>query len=257
MQKIGQIFDLLIQDSHTILRQKAGNSLYESIISFCPDIVFNLASIYEGKRTDLIPALLEIAGVRYTGPGLLSLTLVHNYTKLYPLLTSTGIRIPPYKVFIDEYKFESDALQVPLVLRIDGRREGQIFRDMDDALHAICTLPTGTDALLQEVRAGKRISSYILDSTPFLPIANDELLQNSKRAYQLLEARGLVRFDFLYCRGWYLTDIDPCPDPLDENLLTLAAKHGWSEYHLLRMILEHAGNDLKTSFAVDREIGVV
>jgi len=248
-RKIERVYSLLLQDSHEILRQAAGNSLYECILSFRPDVIFNLASSYDGNQANLIPALFEIAGVRYTGSGILSLSLVHNYTKLYPLLISTGIRILPYKVYINDNEVEADGLQPPLALRIDGRRGGREFIDKDDALNAVKALPAGTDALLQEVRAGKKASFYILDSASFLSIVEDELLQASKRAYQLLEARGLVRFDFLYCGGWHLTDIDPCPNPLDEDLLTLAAENGWSEHHLLRMMIEHAGSDLQPTLA--------
>lgn len=244
-QIIERIYDLLVLDSHEILRQRPGKSLYEKIMNFSPDVVFNIAGINNGSQAKLIPAVFEITGVRYTGPGILSFTLTHNYTKLFPLLAAIGINLLPYKVFLKGYLEDLDDLHPPLALRIDGQQGGLVFPDKEAAVSAIKELPANKDALLQEVREGQRASCYLLEEKFFLSIDEDRIKQAALKAYQLLEARGLVRFDFVDCGGWYLNGIDPCPNPLDEGLLKMAAENGWSEIQWLKILIENAASDLK------------
>jgi len=247
VRKIRRIHHLLARDQHEIIRHADGHSLYECVVDHHPDVVFNLASIYGANRSSLIPALLEIAGVRYTGSGVLGLTLVHNYTKLYPLLAASGIRVPPYQIIINGDAVDIDSLHPPLILRIDGMQEGQMFVDEDEIKNALRALPAGADALLQEIRSGRKESLFMLDSVPFLSILEDECIQMAKQAYQLLEARGLARFGFIHSGEWYLTSIDTCPDPLDKSLLQNAAENGWTESQLLHTLVDHAGSDLQPS----------
>ena len=89
-KKIERICSLLESSGHEVLRQTADSGMYAALLQSAPEVVFNLASIYGWKRTNLVPAVLEIAGMRYTGSNLLSLSLARNYTKRFPLLA--GIR---------------------------------------------------------------------------------------------------------------------------------------------------------------------
>ena len=92
--------------------------------------------------------------------------------------------------------------------------------------------------------SGEKSSIYILDSAPFLGPVNPDYLEPALKAYELLEARGLARFDFVENGSFYLDEIDLSPDPLDESFLQVAANHGLDETGILQLLLKHAGSDL-------------
>ena len=99
-KKIEKINALLESSGHEVLRQTADNGMVAFLLKSAPDVVFNLASIYGWKRTNLVPAVLEIAGVCYTGSNLLSLSLARNYTKRFPLLLASGVPMVEFAVMM-------------------------------------------------------------------------------------------------------------------------------------------------------------
>ena len=113
--------------------------------------------------------------------------------------------------------------------------------ELDEALK---DYPPREDLVLQKMISGERSSIYILDSAPFLPPENPAYLEPALKAYELLEARGLARFDFIETGSFYLDEIDLSPDPLDETFLQAAAEHGLDEAGILKQLLKHAGQDL-------------
>jgi hypothetical protein len=137
-----------------------------------------------------------------------------------------------------------DDLHYPLTLYFDGARDSQVLSNGEEMKNALRALPANTEAMLQEEVQGQRVSQYILDAVPYLSTGNDECLETAIKAYQLLEARGLTRFDFIKSDELYLTGIEISPDPLDEDLLQKAAAAGRAEGQLLQTLVEHAGSDL-------------
>ena len=66
-KKIERISSLLASSGHEVLRQKADSGMFAALLKSGPEVVFNLASIYGWKSTNLVPAVLEIAGVALYG----------------------------------------------------------------------------------------------------------------------------------------------------------------------------------------------
>lgn len=244
-KKINRIQDLLESKGHKVLRQRADNSLFESVMKHQPDVIINLASIYGWGKTNLIPAILEIAGVRYTGSSLLGLSLVRNYTKLFPLLLASGVPQAPFVITKAGSAALPDGFHFPLTLYCDGSRNGLVIKNQAEMKKALKNYPAREDVVLQEMVTGEKESVYILDSAPFLSPGHSEYIKPALKAYQLLEARGLARFDFVKSDGFYLDEIDLSPDPLDERLIRLAEDYGLDEVNILQLLLKHAGRDLK------------
>ena len=243
-KKIERINYLLESSDHEVIRQSADNGMYASLLKSAPEVVFNLASIYGWKRTNLIPAVLEIAGVRYTGSNLLSLSLARNYTKRFPLLRASGVPLADFKIMKAGDAAVPAGFDFPLTLYCDGVYDEMTINSHAELKEALEDYPPREDLVLQKVVSGERSSIYILDSAPFLPPENMAYLEPSLKAYELLEARGLARFDFVGSGSFYLDEIDLSPDPLDEAFLQAAAEQGLDETDILLRMLEHAGQDL-------------
>jgi hypothetical protein len=207
-----------------------------------PDVVFNLASIYAWENTNLIPAVLEIGGIRYTGSGILSLSLARNYTRLFPLLLNSGIKVPEFVLQIAGSSFP-ERLSFPLVLFRDGYVEGQPLKDRDGLVRALRPLPVGEEVVLLRPADGPRVSLYLLDGAPFIGFCGQPYLEIAQRACTLLEARGLVRFDFICSEEPILERFEVAPDPLDEQLVSMASQMGWDSARVLEALVQHSGRD--------------
>ena len=119
-KKIERICSLLESSGHEVLRQTADSGMYAALLQSAPEVVFNLASIYGWKRTNLVPAVLEIAGMRYTGSNLLSLSLARNYTKRFPLLLASGVPMVDFAVMKAGEAAVPPGFDFPLTLYCDG-----------------------------------------------------------------------------------------------------------------------------------------
>jgi len=243
-KKIERISELLESSGHEVLRQTADRNMYASLLKSAPEVVFNLASIYGWKGTNLVPAVLEIAGVRYTGSNLLSLSLARNYTKRFPLLLASGVPMVEFAVMKTGEAAVPAGFDFPLTLYCDGVYDEMAINSRAELKEALKDYPPREDLVLQKTVSGERASIYILDSTPFLPPENPAYLEPALKAYELLEARGLARFDFIEADSFYLDEIDLSPDPLDKAFLQAAAEHGLNETNILMQLLEHTGQDL-------------
>jgi D-alanine-D-alanine ligase-like ATP-grasp enzyme len=241
--KTNKICILLKQLGYEVVEIPCNVALYENVIREKPEIVFNLASIYEWNKTNLIPAILEIAGVRYTGSGILALSLVRNFTKLFPLLSETGIRVAPYQILKAGSTILNTELRYPLNLYLDGTWRNLVLANEIELKSALQGLPPQTELVLQERRDGEVVSQYILDSTPFLSSLTEPYWTPALKIYQLMEARGLVRIDFIKSDEPLMTGIEVAPDPLDEKLLQRAAQAGWDAEKIIQTLVEHAGRD--------------
>ena len=244
IKKIERISALLENSGHEVLRQTANSGMIAFLMQSVPEVVFNLASIYGWERTNLVPAVLEIAGMRYTGSNLLSLSLARNYTKRFPLLLASGVPMVEFAVMKAGEAAVPSGYDFPLTLYCDGVYDEMTINSQVDLKKALKDYPPREDLVLQKMVSGRKSSIYILDSAPFLPPEDPAYLEPALKAYELLEARGLARFDFVESGSFYLDEIDLCPDPLDEGFLQVAAEHGLDEAGILRQLLKHAGQDL-------------
>jgi hypothetical protein len=228
---------------YEVVELECSASLLKNIRELGPDLVFNLASIYAWEKTDLIPAVLEIGGVCYTGSGMLGLSLARHYTRLYPLLFNAGMRVPPFAV-ISAGATPAPELRYPLTLLCDGLQEKISLMNVQDLHQALDLFPPDQQVLLQEHMPGPRVSQYILDGSAFPGAVDPLCLAAALKAYELLEARGLARFDFVRSGEPVLEGLEIAPDPLLGKLLESAAVAGWDQERLLEALVQHSGRDI-------------
>ncbi len=229
---------------YEVIEQDCGPALYERVRRDHPVVVFNLSSIYGWEKTNLVPAVLEIAGVRYTGSGMLGLSLARNYTRLFPLFLNSGIRVSPFHIIETRDSARLKGLHYPLRLYRDWEKYTIFLRNDNELSRILKKLPAHEKILLLNPTMGKRVSLFIFDNMPFLSTPGYSYLAPAQKAYRILEAKGLARFDFIQGSQPVLVRVEIAPDPLDEELLHEAALAGWDAGHLLQLLVEHAGNDL-------------
>ncbi len=238
-----QIRDLLEQLGHQVVEVSCSSKLYEGLRRQNPDVIFNVSSIYGNGDAHLVPAIIEIAGLRYTGSGVLALSLGREYVSLFPLLFSAGIPLPPFRALEAEEVNSQDDLHYPLMLYRENGYQSSLVTG-DEALSDLLVVASPHEKLLLvEQVTGRKITVFVLDQQPLFYPLEEEFCALVKRAYQLIEARGLARFDFVWADGPVLVDIDVAPDPLGRELLLQASSAGWDEMGLLQVLLEHAGRD--------------
>ena len=241
--KIDRIKTILSQSGHVVVEQCLSKNLFGQIIAEKPDVVFNLASIFEWKNTGYIPAILEIAAVPYTGSGFLALSLSRNPTKLLPLLEKSGVRLPPYMIVSVSRELTAPGLQYPLDLCRDGYKEKIFLSDQLSLMNTLEKLPQEEQITLREHPHDKIQSVFILDSTVLPNSTHPSLLSPALTAYRLLEARGLMRLDFILRKEPLLVNIHAAPDPLNDVFLEAAASADWDEKKIIQTLIEHAGSD--------------
>jgi hypothetical protein len=242
-----EINSLLKQLGHAVVEHKADAALFENVQVGKPDVVFNLASLTACEKTNFIPAVLEIAGVRYTGSGFLSLSLACNATRLFPLLYQSGIPMPPFRITKVGDIDQRARRTYPLDLFLAGSRQKLTLRDARELGIAVQAFPSQKAVVLQQHLAGDVISLYLLDTISFLSAGSAACLPFADQIRQLIEARGLVRFDFILAGEPFLVGLDVSPDPLGDEFLALAAQSGWSAMDVVRTVLEHAATDRQPS----------
>lgn len=234
---------LLNRLGYEVIEQKCGPALYEHVRKDHPGVVFNLSSIYGWDKANLVPAVLEIAGVRYTGSGMLGLSLARNYTRLFPLLQNSGVRVPLFRLVGARDLAAIYETQFPLQLYQDGKKNALLINNKIELEKILRKLALHEKVLLMEPVAGKRESLFILDGMPFLRTPSQATLEIAQNAFQLMEAKGLARFDFIQGSQPILINIEISPDPLGKDLLREAEIAGWDAAHILKLLVEHAGND--------------
>ena len=245
-----QIYSSLVSLGYEVIERGCSSALFADIRLDQPDVVFNLCSIYDWDKTYLLPGVLEIAEVRYTGSGILGLSLARNYSKLFPLLFKAGLQVPGF-VVLPAGKSAPDGLRYPLALWRDGQPRALRVQHEQGLLQALAQCPAAEEVLLLEQPDGERLSLYLLDGLPILNTcassadpAGLPCLRAAQQAYDLLEARGLARFDFIESAAEPLLEqIELAPDPMEEQFLASAAAGGWDKQRLLKMLVLHAARD--------------
>ena len=177
-------------------------------------IVFNMAYGIQGEsRYTHIPAMLEMAGVPYTGSGPLGHSIALDKVVTKDLLMHAGIPTPNYIVMRESTK--DVPLQFPLVVK--PRHESTSYglrlvknrSELEMAVEAVAA-EYRQDALVEEYIEGREIcvgllGNYVME---FLPLVETNFGARQTR---------LVTFEDKY----HLSTVEPekiCPAPVDEAL---------------------------------------
>jgi D-alanine-D-alanine ligase-like ATP-grasp enzyme len=241
--KIMAIRRILALLGHQVIEQDFNNGFFNRLVDEKPQVVFNLASVYAWEKTAYLPAILEIAGARYTGSGFLTLSLLRHPVKLLPLLEKSGIRMPPYRIVKAGDPAPAGSLRFPLSILRDDHQTGVAIASAIELERTLQAIPPQEELALREIQGNEVVRVFILDTQVFPRNAPPSLVQPALVAYQLIEARGLARFDFLLAGEPLLAAIDAAPDPLDPGFIGAAASAGLDETAIIRTMIAQAGSD--------------
>ena len=175
-QAVQRIIDALREGGHEVAVFEGDMTMLPALREFLPPdtvsgqpggLVFNLAYGVQGDcRYTHVPAMLEMAGVPYTGSSPLGHTLALDKVVTKILMQDAGIPTPAYRV-MDRGDTDPRALRWPLVVK--PRHESTSFglrlvhdqAELDDAVAAIVDRYQQT-ALVEEFIDGREIAVGIL-----------------------------------------------------------------------------------------------
>ncbi|RPI35063.1 MAG: hypothetical protein EHM70_00850 [Chloroflexota bacterium] len=233
-----------MQIGYEVVEQVCTTTLYESVRKNKPDVILNLASCFEKQDADLLPAVLQLTGAPYTGSGITGLSLGRNYLRLFQLLYVSGIPLPNFIVIESGSAAGQTEIPYPLTLYGENQSRGSLVRNPDELKRQVDGLPTHEEVLLVEYSEDRSTGIYILDNQILACPTDPQICEAALKVYELIEARGMARFDFVLSGQARLVGMDPAPFPLDDELLRQLNGSGWDEKKLLKSLVEHARRDL-------------
>ncbi|MDB6029176.1 MAG: hypothetical protein JWM68_5399 [Verrucomicrobiales bacterium] len=216
--------DSLRSGGHTVEVFEGDKTLFAALQEFMPPdakgqptgMVFNMGYGIQGNsRYTHVPAMLEMAGVPYTGGGPLghAISLDKVVTKIQ--MRDAGVPTPNYKVMNSAASIDDSGLRYPLIVK--PRHESTSFglrlvekrEQLREAVEAIVSTYR-QDALVEEYIDGREIAVALLGNEPmeFLPLVEFDFGNRALKA---------VTWDDKY----HKQPDEPtkvCPAPVDEKL---------------------------------------
>lgn len=157
-----------------------------------PDLVINLCeSLAADSRGEMIvPCLLDILGVPYTGSSALSLTLALHKPKAKELLRARGVSTPGFAVVARPEDAAKVQLPFPLIVK-PSREDASVGVSIDSVVHDADGLRRVCEAVIRTFQQPALVEQYIAGKEVYVP-----LLGNSpRRALPLTEIRFGEYFD--------------------------------------------------------------
>jgi D-alanine-D-alanine ligase len=220
---IKSVVDALRARDHTVAEFEGDKTLLAELEPFLTSnagdgpggLVLNMAYGIQGEsRYTHVPAMLEMAGVAYTGSGPLGHAIALDKVVTKDLLQHAGIPTPAYSVMRRPSE-TSSGLRFPLVVK--PRHESTSYglrlvsnrSELADAVSAVIA-QYKQDALVEEYIDGREICVALLGNhdMEFLPLVEADFGVRQTR---------LVTYEDKY----HLNSVEPdkvCPAPIDEAL---------------------------------------
>jgi D-alanine-D-alanine ligase len=189
--------DSLREGGHTVQVLEGDKTLFAKLAEFMPPgpnghpggMVFNMAYGIQGRsRYTHVPAMLEMAGVPYTGAGPLGHAIALDKVVTKNQMRDAGIPTPNYKV-MNLAEMDDAGLRYPLVAKPRhestsyGLRMVENPGQLRDAVLAIVS-DYQQDALVEEYIDGREVAVALLGNAPveFLPLVEFDFGGRSLKA---------------------------------------------------------------------------
>src|SRR6266567_1982805 len=186
---IQKVVEALKAGGHTVMALEGDKTLLSNLEEFMPAdaegqpdrLVFNMAYGIQGQsRYTHVPAMLEMAGVPYTGSGPLGHAIALDKVVTKDLLERAGIPTPGYAV-MSRPDARPSGLRYPLVVKPRhestsyGLRLVESSNQLEDAVAAILATYK-QEALVEEYIDGREICVGLLgnDDVEFLPFVESD-----------------------------------------------------------------------------------
>lgn len=193
-ETIQKVVGALEKEGHTVELIPADRYLVSKLQKFlpklskrkAPGIVFNLALGVQGKcRYTHVPALLEVAGIPYTGSSPLGHILALDKVVAKQMFMASGLPTPNYRVFTDPGQMEHH-LHYPIIVKPRGEAASfglKIVHDEQSLREAVTEVleEYKQPALVEEFISGREVNVGVLgnDNPQALPVL-ELILENSE-----------------------------------------------------------------------------
>lgn len=202
-------------DTHAEPLAVEGNhfEFVEQLRRMQPDLVINLCeSLAADSRGEMVvPCLLDMLGLPYTGSSALSLGLALHKHKAKELLRAQGISTPPFAVVERMEDLRAVALPYPLIIK-PAREDASVGVDFDSVVHDREGLVRATEEVLTTFQQPALVEQFISGREIYVP-----LLGNApRRALPLTEIRFGKAFEnrpnIVSYKAKWETDSAECQD---------------------------------------------
>lgn len=178
-----------------------------------PDVVVNLCeSLAADARGEMVvPALLEMVGMPYTGNSALALGLSLHKDKAKELLHGCGVPTPQFALIRSVGELISLSLPFPLIVK-PAREDASVGIDFDAVVHDRAALGKAVSRVLRTFRQPALVERYIDGREIYVPLLGN----HPRRALPLTEIQYGKAFDnkpriLTYKAKWDETS-DECQD---------------------------------------------
>lgn len=149
-----------------------------------PDVVVNLCeSLAADSRGELVvPALLELLGLPYTGTSSLGLTLALHKNKAKELLRARGVSTPEFCVLNSVAELVSVKMPFPLIVK-PSREDASVGIDFDSVVHDKASLGKAVGRVLRTFQQPALVERFIGGREIYVPLLGNQ----PRRALPLTE----------------------------------------------------------------------
>ena len=121
-QDAARIGDALASLGVAVQLHPGNSALPERLREHMPDVVLNLVDSLKGEESlaSAIPGVLELLGLRYTGAGILGLSLDTNKFVIKKLLQEHGVPVPYFQLFTTPEDRLDPLLRFPLISKLNA-----------------------------------------------------------------------------------------------------------------------------------------
>ncbi len=149
-----------------------------------PDLVINLCeSLAADSRGEMvIPCLLDMLGLPYTGSSALSLGLALHKPKAKLLLRAKGVSTPPFAVVERLEEVMAVDLPYPLIVK-PSREDASVGVDFDSVVHDRAGLARAVEAVLRTFQQPALVEQFIPGREIYVPLLGN----HPRRALPLTE----------------------------------------------------------------------
>jgi D-alanine-D-alanine ligase len=231
------VIDSLRAGGHTVASVEGNKTLLAELEEFMPPcpttgwptgLVFNMAYGIQGEcRYTHVPAMLEAAGVPYTGSGPLGHALALDKVVTKILIAAAGVPTPAFKV-MSRAGQSDDGLTYPLVVKPKHESTSyglQLVRHRDELDSAVASIVQQyqQDALVEDYIDGREVCIGLLGNNPV------EILPPVELDFGDRPLRLMTWDDKYHKRMDEPTKV--CPAPLDEPLAAQLRELAVATFH--------------------------
>jgi D-alanine-D-alanine ligase len=232
---IANVVTALQEVGHEVLLCEADKHLLATLERFMPPgldtpegMVYNLAYGIQGEcRYTHLPAMLEMAGVPYTGSGPLGHALALDKVVTKVLMRDAGIPTPEFRVMLTGRE-DTTGMRFPLVVK--PRHESTSFGL--ELVHDAASLEQAVRAIVERYRQGALVEEYIDGREVCIGLLGNEppeILPAVEQDFGTRAQRILTWADKMHTG---IAEPDKiCPAPLSEEFAARLRKIALATFH--------------------------